>query len=107
MKRRLTLRDETGRAILNCYACKTEGRMICDHFACKQRLIDRLADFEDAESREGKSVEVKDGKDEQRLAASAERQGTYNRHSASTIGGERRYVNNMMWRLKKSRGAIS
>ena len=52
MKRRLTLRDETGRAILNCYACKTEGRMICDYFACQQRLIDRLADFEDAESRE-------------------------------------------------------
>ena len=51
MKRRLTLRDETGRAILNCYACKTEGRMICDYFACQQRLIDRLADFEDAESR--------------------------------------------------------
>lgn len=45
--------------------------------------------------------------DEQRLAASAERQGTYNRHSASTIGGERRYVNNMLWRLKKSRGEIS
>ena len=62
MKRRLTLRDETGRAILNCYACKTEGRMICDYFSCKQRLIDRLADFEDAESREGKRVEVKDGK---------------------------------------------
>ena len=62
MKRRLTLRDETGRAILNCYACKTEGRMICDYFACQQRLIDRLADFEDAESREVKSVEVKDGK---------------------------------------------
>ena len=62
MKRRLTLRDETGRAILNCYACKTERRMICDHFACQQRLIDRLADFEDAESREVKSVEVKDGK---------------------------------------------
>ena len=49
MKRRLTLRDETGRAILNCYACKTEGRMICDYFACQQRLIDRLADFEDAD----------------------------------------------------------
>ena len=62
MKRRLTLRDETGRAILNCYACKTEGRMICDYFSCQQRLIERLADFEDAESREGKSVEVKDGK---------------------------------------------
>ena len=62
MKRRLTLRDETGRAILNCYACKTEGRMICDYFSCQQRLIDRLADFEDAESREGKSVEAKDGK---------------------------------------------
>lgn len=62
MKRRLTLRDETGKAILNCYACKTEGRMICDYFACQQRLIDRLADFEDAESREVKSVEVKDGK---------------------------------------------
>ena len=64
MKRRLTLRDETGRAILNCYACKTERRMICDYFSCQQRLIDRLADFEDAESREGKSVEVKDGKEE-------------------------------------------
>ena len=62
MKRRLTLRDETGRAILDCYACKTEGRMICDYFDCKQRLIDRLADFEDAESREGKIVEAKDGK---------------------------------------------
>ena len=62
MKRRLTLRDETGKAILNCYACKTEVRMICDRFSCKQRLIDRLADFEDAESREGKRVEVKDGK---------------------------------------------
>ena len=62
MKRRLTLRDETGRAILNCYTCKTERRMICDDLACRQRLIDRLADFEDAESREGKSVEVKDGK---------------------------------------------
>ena len=49
MKRRLTLRDETGRAILNCYACKTEGRMICDYFSCQQRLIDRLADFEDAD----------------------------------------------------------
>lgn len=47
MKRRLTLRDETGRAILNCYACKTEGRMICDYFSCQQRIIDRLADFED------------------------------------------------------------
>lgn len=34
--------------------------------------------------------------DEQRLAASAE-----------MLGGERRYVNNMLWRLKKSRGAIS
>lgn len=62
MKRRLTLRDETGRAILNCYACKTEGRMICDYFSCKQRLIDRLADFEDAERLERKSMEVKDGK---------------------------------------------
>ena len=62
MKRRLTLRDETGRAILNCYACKTEGRMICDYFSCQQRLIDRLADFEDAERREGKSLEVKDVK---------------------------------------------
>ena len=62
MKRRLTLRDETGRAVLNCYACKTEGRVICDYLDCRQRLIDRLADFEDAESREGKSVEVKDGK---------------------------------------------
>ena len=62
MKRRLTLRDETGRAILNCYTCKTEGRMICGYFSCQQRLIDRLADFEDAESREGKSVEAKDGK---------------------------------------------
>ena len=50
MKRRLTLRDETGRAILNCYTCKTEGRMICGYFSCQQRLIDRLADFEDAES---------------------------------------------------------
>ena len=60
MKRRLTLRDETGRAIRNCYACKTERRMICDHFSCQQRLIDRLADFEDAESREGKRVEVKE-----------------------------------------------
>ena len=49
MKRRLTLRDETGRAILNCYACKTEGCMICDYFSCQQRLIDRLADFEDAD----------------------------------------------------------
>ena len=58
MKRRLTLRDETGRAILNCYACKTEGRMICDYFSCQQRLIDRLADFEDAESLEGKSVDL-------------------------------------------------
>ena len=77
MKRRLTLRDETGRAILNCYACKTEGRMICDYFSCQQRLIDRLADFEDAESREGKSVEVKDGKIVR------------------------------LWRLKKSRGEIS
>ena len=56
MKRRLTLRDETGKAILNCYACKTDGRMICDYFSCQQRLIDRLADFEDAESKEGKSV---------------------------------------------------
>ena len=62
MKRRLTLRDETGRAIINCYACKTEWLMICDDLACRQRLIDRLADFEDAESREGKRVEVKDGK---------------------------------------------
>ena len=60
MKRRLTLRDETGRATLNCYACKTEGRMICDHFSCQQRLIDRLADFEDAESLEVKSAEVKE-----------------------------------------------
>lgn len=51
MKRRLTIRDETGKAILNCYTCKTEGRMICDHFSCQQSLIDRLADFEDAESR--------------------------------------------------------
>ena len=50
MKRRLTLRDETGKAILNCYACKTEGRMICDYFSCQQRLIDRLADFEDADN---------------------------------------------------------
>ena len=62
MKRRLTLRDETGKAILNCYACKTEWRMISDYLDCRQRLIDRLADFEDAESREGKSVEVKYGK---------------------------------------------
>ena len=45
--------------------------------------------------------------DEQRLAESAERQGTYNRHSANTIGVDRRYLNNMLWRLKKSRGAIS
>ena len=60
MKRRLTLRDETGRAILNCYACKTEGRMICDYFSCQLRLIDRLADFEDVESLEVKSVEVKE-----------------------------------------------
>lgn len=45
--------------------------------------------------------------DEQRLAADAEMQGTYNRRSANTIGGERRYVNNMLWRLKKSRGEIS
>ena len=60
MKRRLTLRDETGRATLNCYACKTEGRMICDYFSCQQRLIDRLADFEDVESLEVKSVEVKE-----------------------------------------------
>lgn len=62
MKRRLTLRDETGKAILNCYACKKEGRIICDNFSCKQRIIDRLADFEDAERREKKIVEVKDGK---------------------------------------------
>ena len=63
MKRRHTLRDETGRAILNCYTCKTEGRMICDHFSCQQRLIDRLADFEDVESLEVKSVEVKEPTD--------------------------------------------
>ena len=60
MKRRLTIRDETGKALLNCYTCKTEWRMICDDLACRQRLIDRLADFEDVESLEVKSVEVKE-----------------------------------------------
>lgn len=44
--------------------------------------------------------------DKARLEADEKKQGTYDRRYATTYGGDRRYINNLLWKLKKSRGEL-
>ena len=57
--KRLTIRLEDGQAVMNCDTCSRSGN-ICTLMACRNRLKDRLCDYEDV-MQQNRLVELKHG----------------------------------------------
>ena len=56
---RLTMRTIEGMATQNCYDCKMQNDAVCDYQMCRNRLVDRLAYFEDLAEERNRTMKVK------------------------------------------------
>ena len=59
--KRLTIRLEDGQAVMDCDTC-SRSRNICTLMACRNRLKDRLCDYEDVMQQYGLLVKQKHGR---------------------------------------------